>query len=276
VSGIEYQEQYAISTWQYVSRSLDEALTRIAESGFKWVELWGDSVHVDPRINPDVKAIQSQLQRLGLRVHSIHLPFSDLDLGHPNSGLKHDWLRVTGDALRLCDELGGRLAVVHVSSHHMDLTDDRLYQASCDIIAEFVQELNLQAKELGIQLALENLPALGQRRPSNSLQALSKLCTNPEIGFCLDIGHAAVNGFAQRDEIQAAGARMLSLHVSNNDGYEDLHWLPNVGVIDWQGVKEELARISYNQAYVLEVNGFDDPDAVMRQVVEFVRADSER
>jgi sugar phosphate isomerase/epimerase len=84
-----------------------------------------------------------------------------------------------------------------------------------------------------------------------------------------------VNGRDCGAEISAAGKRLLSLHVSNNDGLSDKHWMPDRGVLDWQLIKKHLARIHYPAEYVLEVRGGEDPDSVLAQLQEFVRVDSQ-
>jgi sugar phosphate isomerase/epimerase len=127
----DFADVYAISSWMYVTRSLEESLPKMARAGFKWVELWGDQVHMDPRINPDVKAIKELIKKLGLRVHSVHAPFSGLDIGLPDTSLKARWLEVVGASLDVCAELEAGVAVLHASSHRTDLGTTAAYKGQC-------------------------------------------------------------------------------------------------------------------------------------------------
>jgi len=276
MSAIEPRRRYAVSTWQYTNKSLEAALDGIARAGFEVVELWGDSAHLDPRLHPDVRVVRYLLKKLGLRAHSIHAPFTGLSVEQPEGDSGRTWLAVLGSALRLGADVGAALAVVHAPDTCDDLVSDRLYRSRCDAIRELVGELNLEAQRLGVRLALENLPAYGARCPSRSLQEMGRIITESEVGFCLDIGHAAVNGVVVRDEIRAAGGRLLSIHVSNNDGRKDLHWSPEKGVIDWHAVQKDLAEAGYRQPYVLEVHGGDDPDTVMRHVAQYIQSGATR
>lgn len=274
-----WQEDYAISTILFSQNSLDQALPKIASAGFKWIEAWADQCHFEPRINPDLQTAKSLIGELGLRVHSIHTPFRDLKLGHPNPGLKENWLRVIGASLQAGAELEAEIAVVHVNSD-IDELDDRLFEESREITIEFIEALNQQAMSLGIQLALENLPVMPHqtRRFGWSLKELNEAFPSQDIGFCLDVGHAIVNGLDICSEIRAAGERLLSVHADSNDGVTDLHWPLDEGVLHWLEVIDELVRSGYKGRYVLEILSnmeSDDPDTVLRQATDFTKKKAE-
>jgi sugar phosphate isomerase/epimerase len=224
--------------------------------------------------------VSSLLEELDLQVHAIHAPYSGLRLGHPNAGLKKDWLETTAMSLEIGVQLGAKIAVVHLTSDPEGLTAD-VYEESKKISIEYIEELRQHASELGIRLALENLLLRHgvRRRFGTSLKEMSKAFPSEDIGFCLDIGHVAINGLNLRSEIEAAGKRLISMHVANNDGVKDRHWLPTHGMLDWEEVKSELARSGYVGRYVLEVlrnPRDDDPDTVLRQTVEFAKRDADR
>jgi sugar phosphate isomerase/epimerase len=270
----DYRDRYAISTWHYVASPLEDALRGIAAAGFKWVEMWGDKAHLDPRIHPDMRAIGHLLGRLGLRVHSIHAPFSGLDLGLPGGARKADAQRVIGDALELGAALGATLAVIHVSSHGEDLQESARYCESGRVVEDLVHSLLQVAGRTGVGLALENLPPEANRRYFGCcLQELAAIFPDPSVGFCLDIGHAILHEVSIASEIQVAGSRLRSLHVHNNDGIHDRHWPPRQGIINWRATKAELARIGYEGAFVLEVDRGEDADAVVQELAEFAKYD---
>jgi len=270
-----WQEQYVMATCLFNENSLDEALSRIAAAGFRCVEISANRKHLDPRVNPDVPAARSLLKKLGLRVHSIHAPFSGLKIGHPDVDPKESQPRVVGVSLSFGAQVGARIAVVHATCDPEGLSD-QMYERSRAASMAFIDELRRQARRLGITLALENLgrrPHL-RRRFGSSLKELSEAFPSQDIGFCLDVGHMARNGLAIRSEIEAAGQRLISIHANSNDGVRDLHWLPTQGVPDWAEVKSELTRSGYGGRYVLEIKGSRDPDATLRRIVEFVKADA--
>jgi sugar phosphate isomerase/epimerase len=90
----------------------------------------------------------------------------------------------------------------------------------------------------------------------------------PEIGFCLDTGHADLTGLRQKEEIEAAGLRLLSVHAASNDGCSDTHQLPTTGVVNWVEVEEGLTTIGYAHRLIIEVQPDGDANAVVGQAAE--------
>ena len=256
---------YGVSTWLYEKQELGETLSKIAAAGFSYVEIWANEYHLDPRINPDLKLIQRLLHTNKLSVDSIHTPFSGMNIGYPDESLLPGWLEMMEKCLAYCKELGAYNAVVHLASHHQRL--DRKQEAEgLKLIEKFVRELIALGSRYGVEIALENLPKHGNPDYTHSLQSLSKIFTSESIGFCLDVGHAAMNGFDVEQEIEAAGRRLQSVHVSNNDGIVDAHWQPYEGVLNWDRIEGALRTSGYDGPLFLEVNGGDDPDIVLEKI----------
>ncbi len=263
---------YGISTWIFEEKGLkiEEALNKISASGFKCVEIWGNLFHLDPRINPDIKSIKALVNKLDLCVHSIHAPFTGLKIGYPDIRLEKEWLRVIGASLEYCVKLGAEIAVVH-SYSCSEKMDKEMSTDSREFIKEFIEKLNKFALELGIQLAVENQPSFNTPPFIHSIKELSRLWPDNEIGFCFDIGHASLNRVETESEIAAAEGRLISVHVSNNDGISDLHALPVKGVLDWERIKLQLGKHGYNGPYILEVRGGKNPDIVLNQLQIYIQ-----
>lgn len=270
-----WHERYVVATYLFREERLEEALSKIAAAGFKYVEITANGRHLDPRAIPDVPAVRSLLRKLGLQVHSIHTPYRGLKIGHPDVDLNESHPEVVSDSLVIGAQVGAKIAVVHATCEPKGLSDD-MYERSRDTSIAFIDKLRLQARELGITLALENLCLRRhlKRRFGSSLRELSEAFPGQDIGFCLDVGHVILNGMDVHSQIEAAGARLISIHVDSNDGVQDRHWLPTQGLLDWEGVKAGLHRSGYGGRYVLEIRGGSDPDAMVRRVVAFAKADA--
>jgi sugar phosphate isomerase/epimerase len=270
----DWSDQYVMSTCVYRQESFELAVSKIAASGFKSIEVFGSSMHLDPRYSPDVKAARELLRKTDLQVHSIHTPFSDLKLGHPDQKLKQEWLRVIGASLEIGVQIGAPLAVVHVTGEAHELTD-AMFEASKQIAMDFIEELRIRAQKLGIRLAIENLTRVPnlQRRFGMTLGELCSVFPGSDIGFCLDTGHTISARMDMAAEINAAADRLVSIHLDSNDGTSDKHWLPTCGILDWPLTKKLLKRGGYEGEYVLELVGYDDPDGVLAQAVDFAKSD---
>lgn len=106
----------------------------------------------------------------------------------------------------------------------------------------------------GVVVNYENMPmrALSISRPEAILRAVKEV-DSPFFKVCLDTGHCAVHGDSPADAVRLIGKEYLStLHVHDNDGLGDLHWVPGTGVIDWGDFSAALAEIGFEGSVSLE------------------------
>ncbi len=258
--------RYGLSTWLYKNRSLEEALTRIAAAGFRQVEIWAWGAHLDPRLRPDLAQAKALVSRLGLRVHTLHAPSERaLRIGDPNPSLRPGWMEAVGPCLEYAAELGARGVVVHVSTLGEAL-EPPAYAEGCRAVVEFVHQLRDRGRALGVRIILENMVDYGWPRFGTTLEELAGVFPEPDLGFCLDTGHAALNRRPIAREVAAAGSRLLSTHCSNNDGQKDDHNPPIQGVLDWGEVVAALDGVGYRYPLIMEIAGGEDPDAVLESL----------
>jgi sugar phosphate isomerase/epimerase len=222
--------------------------------------------HLDPRLEPDLDAVGRLLAELGLGAHSVHTPFSGLNIGHPTLGDPALWRRLVGESIRGAGALGASACVVHVSSYQSPVPDSLVGDARA-AVRDLVAELAEVAESAGTRVALENMIARSYWRQGTTLAELAADFPDPRIGFCLDTGHAALNRASQTAEVNAAGERLISIHAANNDGNTDLHTPPTEGVIDWSEVTTALDSIGYRHHLALETHGRGDPDVVLARLV---------
>ena len=52
------------------------------------------------------------------------------------------------------------------------------------------------------------------------------------------------------------GGRIFTVHMSDNDGTDEKHWMPGTGIIRWSAVIERLAAAGYEGPFVFEVRKF--------------------
>ncbi len=106
------------------------------------------------------------------------------------------------------------------------------------------------AKESPIPVAAENLPrtCLG-----NTLKEMQKITEGmPEnIRFVFDVNHVFQDDVG--DFVRGMKGRLAALHVSDCDGVDERHWLPEEGVIDWQAFIAALEEVGYDGAFNYEV-----------------------
>lgn len=257
--------EYACSTWTFENHSLHSALQLIASAGFTTVELWADTVHFDPRTHVSVADVKKQLQELNLSVHSTHGPFRHFHNRLPAeefTKLRQDLWRKT---IEQCAEIESPIMVAHgLDRREYNYTKDQV-----ELVKESLADLCEYGRRLGVMIALENIQA-GEDNPEElGTNIINHIKHFPGIGlyYCLDIGHAVLNGVDIIDEIKAAGDRLVSLHIHNNNGVDDSHVIPSNGIIDWPYIYRELrTTYGYSGKFVLEVYGDKDATKTMDSI----------
>ena len=77
---------------------------------------------------------------------------------------------------------------------------------------------------------------------------------------------ALVEADAATDVVAEVGPRLVSLHISDNDGAAEKHWFPGEGVIDFVALMRALARAGFDGSLVLEV-GAPTPHAPLDETL---------
>ena len=121
---------------------------------------------------------------------------------------------------------------------------------------EFFSRLIGKAKAAEVVIALENMPftKLILSTPEQVLNFVKEF-DSPHFRVCLDTGHAAVFGLSPADAVRLIGKEWLAcLHVHDNDGRGDFHWLPFRGIVDWADFSRALHEIGFEGSLSLETN----------------------
>jgi len=94
------------------------------------------------------------------------------------------------------------------------------------------------------------------------------------MGLVLDVGHAHLDGNLDA-YLELAGLRLASLHLHDNHGSEDEHWLPGLGTIAWDQVMAGLAKAGYTGPLMLEArsdpNRYDFPAFIKEAMAAWQR-----
>ncbi len=121
---------------------------------------------------------------------------------------------------------------------------------------EFFTRLTAKARSFGVTIDFENMPmpVLTLATPHQILEFAKKI-DSPFFRVCLDTGHCTMNHVDPADAVREIGKQYLRvLHVHDNNGVSDLHWLPETGVIDWKAFSRALQEIGYDGVFSLETN----------------------
>ncbi len=140
-----------------------------------------------------------------------------------------------------------------------------------DMNYEFMRKLADAGREYGVTICFENMPMtkLSISTPEAVLKFVGTM-NHPNFKICLDTGHCAVFGLSAGDAVRTIGRDLLCvLHVHDNNGHSDYHWLPYTGVIDWDDFSDALEEIGFEGSLSLETHVAQDvPDGDEREAAE--------
>ena len=161
-------------------------------------------------------------------------------------------------------QLGAQKLVLHSACFGLVEDDDRPDWPEIKRIARYAAERN-------VRLVMENL--------KDNVWILDRILDevgdDPEVtnlGICIDIGHAHQSVDAGRHPIanylERYAGQLEHLHLHDNGGILDEHWLPGEGSVDWDQVLAALHKIGYGGTAVFETRqpGLSQVENVKRAV----------
>lgn len=119
---------------------------------------------------------------------------------------------------------------------------------------EFMNRLVDVAERFDVTVCLENMPmtALTLSTPQQIFDFVKDV-DREKLKICFDTGHVAVFGLQPGEELRKIEPGYVKvLHVHDNDGHRDLHWLPYFGVVDWKDFSRALVETGFDGSVSLE------------------------
>ena len=195
----------------------------------------------------------------GLRL-TVHGPWDDLEPGSPRERDRRHALTVHRRHLEAAAEIGAETYVVHPDYRGCALPRD---PRMIDALRRTIAELEEYQRELGVRIAVENMPGVGY----SHLGAPGDLDLG-ELGLVLDTGHAVICG-TLHDFLREPHAELAHVHLHDNRGPADAgdpHLPLGRGVVD-AGAVLRAARAS-GATVILEL--LDEP-AVVESIAHLER-----
>ena len=226
----------SISHWTDMSL---ESMKAYKDAGMDYVEVTMNTViGNDPEGAPErARQLMENLQQAGLKVWSVHMPFSrTLDISVIDHDKRNENIMYMKEAMRMAGVFEPQRIVLHPSSE--PITPNEREQRLINSHAA-IGELAPIAEEIGAVLCVENLPrtCLGQ----NGEEMMRLIQGYDQVGICFDTNHLLYQSHA--DFLSALGKGTIkTVHISDYDFSDERHLLPGKGLIDnkalWQGIKE--------------------------------------
>lgn len=236
----------------------------LAEEGIRQIELRRVPEHLDYRDDSAVERLAAALSDHGVAVRSLHVPdmriiaMSGLDEKARLAAVAE--VKLIAAALK---GVGGRILVTHCGGPLEDeTTRARQFAAGQESVAEVARFCS----DLGLRVAVEN--ALPTRlRVGDTVAEVVRFVEEiglDNLGYCLDTSHSNI-GEDPVAAVDLVADRLLTLHISDNDGKSDQHALPFEGTVDWAGFMPALRAFGYDGVFMLEVRATREPREMLRE-----------
>ena len=234
-----------LKDYDYVARKLKD----MVDNGFEAVELvtagpWNNE---EEKANyPYVNEFAKMIKDSGLIYQGVHLPFS-LPWWHFASLDEETRKQAVETFKRRVDmhgELLPNLFVIHPDGKPKNLESRPLM---LDQLTKSMQEI---CEFSPCTVCVENM--VGDRLLNNMSEAKELLSRVPKLCMTIDVNHSLLQ--KPEDYIACIGDRVKNLHISDNDGTDERHWLPGEGIINFNAILSNLEKIGYNGTFNYEVN----------------------
>lgn len=266
---------HVLSTHLFVNHRLTVALLeRIWLAGIPAVEIFCARQHLDYRDQAQIRELGHWFRDSEMKLHALHAPMynddvwgrsgpqSVISITEPVKGKRIVAVDEIKRALEIADTVPFRYLIQHIGVGGEGYEDRKL-----DAAMTSLEELNLFARQRGVEILLENIPnelSRGERLTAFLTQ------THLDINFCFDVGHANLAGSVQR-EFEIMKPRIRSTHVHDNDGEKDSHLFPILaqgGKVDWKKTMELFRSCPGQFPLLLELKEAADYPQPLPQVGE--------
>lgn len=257
-----------LAIWTAILVELEpaDAVMRLAAQGWDAVELSTEHiVAIEQAGDPQAAAdeVREALAGADCEMPQVHLMIS-ANVASADEQRRASDIATVRRQLELSARMGIRHGVIHPGGDRPATFADEL--AERDRRVESFRELADHAARFDFALAVENLTdrahgdrsAVGRRRFGATIEELHDLIDaidRPNVGICLDVGHAHVQGYEMSEAVRQCGERLIGTHIQDNDGTGDQHLAPTRGTIDWTAGIAALRQSGYEGLFNLEIPG---------------------
>jgi sugar phosphate isomerase/epimerase len=183
---------------------------------------------------------------------SVHAPLSDINIGSLNERVRETSLREIVSCIKAARRMEIGLVTIHpgFNSPAGMLDRPKVLQTTLESLS-YIESVS---RELGVRVALENMPNMGPLTMGRTPEELFQLLGSFDLGICFDVGHA--NTMGKIDAFLAHKQRFINVHVHDNLGERDQHLMVGEGNIDFKKVLTALS--DYQGRFVIEARSLKE------------------
>lgn len=243
-------------------RRLLEEIEQALNLGVNY-EIYIASAFIDNHKASEIELINRGFRQKNL-LKRVHGPFMDICPGSSDKKVRALSQQRMLAGIELCSRLECTDIILH--SHYDPVYHKRHFDEWLDLSVRVWDNVDKQAKKAGITIYIENSE---DDTPEAVVAILQRY---PSFKACFDLAHYTVFGAAGWEECLNGypyGA-VGEVHLSDNDGKEDLHLVLGKGCVDIKGFLEEMDRRGEKPVITVEPHSGEDMLLDMKYMERFV------
>lgn len=276
ITGLQYIPGMQINV---ADNTFSTRLAEVVAAGFKYVELkikysYGIHNKSNDKVSETFSSMQEQMEKAGITVWSIHLPYEDKNwtsVSSTNESIRKQSVAYILNALRLCAENFPTCKnyVLHASKS-VSPSKEAISQAH-----KSLEELDTAAQKYGVRLCVENLVGSFCYTIDDLLAVVAPF---DNVYTTFDIGHANCKGYDVVKYLEAIGTKLGTVHIHDTiyKSSNDDHRLVGDGDLatknrSWGEVyKCMLATNRYRGVFMFEPKDDQKATEVMRRFEDII------
>lgn len=271
----------AFSSNAYLQFSIEETIRRIAEIGYRGIELLADVPHAWPAgLLPERReAIRLCLDDHGLTISNINA-FMMNAVGDPRQPYWHPgwtdpdphYRAIRREHTKRALQLAADLGAPHITTEPGGLlTPEQTRRQAGDIFYDELMPCVEIAERLGVKLLIEPEPELFIERFDEYLEFTSRV-DSPLVGLNFDVGHAYCVSEDPQDWVARMAPHTVHYHLEDIAATRvHKHLIPGHGAIDFPATLRTIAESGYQGWLTVELYPYiDSPDEAAREAHTFL------
>lgn len=259
--------------------TVNEALRRIARTGFRGVDIWGDSPHLDVVTDRgDRGDLCKLLGDLGLEWTSLSVNGGALARQY-NFSYSRKWVREQSlDYYKKCLDVSAEMGIprINVISGHMMADTD--YEQAWAWNREAIAAIADYAAPLNVTPCLHTLTPSESRVVVTLDDAMRMLkeVDKPNLRIQIDTADQNITDPNISEAVRKVAGHLDYVHFSDNDGLGVglTHNIPGQGTVNWKRFISELRDNGYDGYLTAQLysGGPIDPDAWQEECFNYMKA----
>jgi len=268
---------FGYSTNAFVKFSLEESVRRIADLGFRGIEIMGDRPHLYPPDYPEavLADLKQAIDASGMRVTNVN-SFTLFAVGdtylpswiEPDEEKREIRIQHTVDSLRVAKALD----CSNISVPPGGPMGTATRKESMALFHEGIEKVVPIAEELGVRILVEPEPGL-MIENTHEFKEFIKGIRSKAVGINFDIGHFYCAGEDPRMALEELFEWVGHMHLEDiGSSREHRHLIPGHGAIDFVDVFQSIASLGYTGDISLELYPYvDTPEEAGRESLNYLK-----